>query len=449
MIEKKKMQSVAARGLALLFGIMLLFTMLSRVTASFTVARVTVENPFCQALVHTVSADGIISEDQELAVVTEPDILVKTVYAAAGERVKEGDVLAELDLEHLAGQITILQEEIQMLELSNQAVLANRHRESAQRETALSRAKEDYEQMAESQKRAVDAAANDLRSAQEAYDSYQNAIGERSLSDEEYQQLVVLKEAKDAKQAAYDTAVENQQEALKNAERAVEDAADAKTADNTAEMNQIQIDQKKRSLKRLEQLAAGEGKITAPVEGIVTVCNLITGQKTADTAAYTLADISKGMRFTASVEKDAAKYVSVGDEVTLQKNKDKLEGNVIDSVMSQEDGSIEVTVIFQKTDWNIGDNVTMELRKQTSEKGLTVPITALYEDNGKAYLYVLETADTVLGEEKQAVRVDVTVQDKNGLYALVKSSVLSENSQVITDSDRFVENGGKVRLWEK
>lgn len=448
MVEKKKMQLAAVRGLAVMLGIMLLFTVISRITASFTVARVTVENPSYQALAHTVSVSGIVSKGQEFAVVTEPDILVKTVYAAPGGRVKEGEVLAELDLEHLAERITVLQEEIQILELSNQAVLANRKREAAQKEKEILRAKEDYGHTVESQKRAVDAAAEELRSAQEAYDSYKNAIGERSLSEEEYHQLVGLKEAKDAKQAAYDTAVDNQKAALKNADRAVEDAAEV-TADNTAEMNQIQIDQKKRSLKRLEQLAAEEGKIVAPAEGIVTACDLVTGHKTTDTAAFTLADIRKGMRFTANVEKNAAQYVSVGDEITLQKNKDRLEGNVIDSVMSQEDGSAEVTVIFQKSDWSIGDSVTMELRKQTTDKGLTVPITALYEENGKAYLYVMETANTVLGEEKQAVRVDVTVKDKNDLYALVESSVLADDSLVITDSDRMVENGGKVRLWEK
>ena len=52
------------------------------------------------------------------------------------------------------------------------------------------------------------------------------------------------------------------------------------------------------------------------MDGVVTQMALVTGQRTTDTAAVTLADISSGMRYTAQISEEEGKYVAVGDTVT-------------------------------------------------------------------------------------------------------------------------------------
>lgn len=450
------------RALAGFFAVMLIFTIVSRVTASLTVARVRVEKPSEKKIEHVVNAVGSVDKNLELAVVTEPDLLIKTVYIKEGQKVTEGEVLAEVDPVQLAEQITALEEEIQILKLTNGALAENRRLAEQNRQTAADRAKEDCEQALTEAERQVKQAGEELQTAEDAYESYMAANQGDSLSDEVYARMTALMEAAQAKQNAYETALFAYQTAQRAVQRANEDAAQTPEADYTEEINDIQIAQKERELERLEALEEAQGQILAPVESIVTEVYLRTGQKTTDTAAVTLADVSSGMRFTAHIEKADAKYVSVGDEVTLTKNQKQVSGYTVDSVEINEDGSLELTVLLpasgaadesqgeekRSSGFSIGDSVDLELRKVSTTSRTAVPLTALHEENGKYYVYVLEAEDTVLGEQYFARRVDVEVKDKNNLYAALEEGTLTPDSQLVTDSDRYIGAGSRVRLWE-
>lgn len=454
---KKIAQRSTLRVLAGFFAVMLIFTVLSRITASFTVARVRVESPSEKKIEHVVSVMGSVEKNRELAVVTEPDILVRTVHVKEGQKVMEGEVLAELSMEHLAEQIAALQDEIRVLKLTNEALAENQKIQEQSRQQTADRAKEDCEQALADAERQVELAAEELQGAKDAYDSYVTANPGSSLSDEVYAQLAALKEAAEAKQRDYESALLAYRDAQKNDERAKEDAVRPPEADYTEEINNIQIARKEKALERLKALEEEQGQILAPAESIVTEVYLKTGQKTTDTAAVTLADISSGMRFTAHIEKADAKYISVGDEVTLEKNRKQVSGLTVDTVETNEDGSLEVTVLLGAggtgdenvpSMFSIGDSAALELRKVSYSSRTAVPLGALHEENGKYYVYVLETEETVLGSQYFARRVDVVVKEKNSAYAALEEGTLTSDSQVVTDCDRYIEAGSRVRLWE-
>lgn len=98
--------------------------------------------------------------------------------------------------------------------------------------------------------------------------------------------------------------------------------------------------------------------------------------------------------------------------------------------------------------FSIGDSAALVLRKVSYSSRTAVPLGALHEENGKYYVYVLETEETVLGSQYFARRVDVVVKDKNSAYAALEEGTLTSDSQVVTDCDRYIEAGSRVRLWE-
>ena len=64
-------------------------------------------------------------------------------------------------------------------------------------------------------------------------------------------------------------------------------------------------------------------------------------------------------------------------------------------------------------------------------------------------MLVAEQRDTVLGEQLTAVKEEVKVLEKNEKNAALESDSLKEDSQIITDTDHYVEAGDRVRLREE
>ena len=59
------------------------------------------------------------------------------------------------------------------------------------------------------------------------------------------------------------------------------------------------------------------GKITAPSDGLITKVNVTTGETTTEDTAIRISDQSAGYKFTATLDKASAKYLSKDDKVTL------------------------------------------------------------------------------------------------------------------------------------
>ena len=102
--KKGMLHVYAFRALVVFFVIMVIFTVTSRVTASLTTARVTTERPGERRIEHVVNVNGRVEKKRELAVLTEGGILVKTVCVTPGQKVSEGELLAEREEEHREGK---------------------------------------------------------------------------------------------------------------------------------------------------------------------------------------------------------------------------------------------------------------------------------------------------------------------------------------------------------
>lgn len=476
------MKKIALKSLTIFLIFMFLCTVVSRAADSLTVAKVTVETASAKKIEHIVKANGMVEKNRELAVITEADLLVKTVFVSEGEKVEENAVLAQVDLSQLEEVMQGIQNEIKILELQNTQAKETEAAAQKSKATTQKRANEDYNRAVQENTAAVQQAQKELQDAKEALSAYE--ASQKSRTDKQLGQEkdtadsqkdselsgnsqegassgTTTQSAEDDKrgleslqaevkrtQEAYDTAVAAYQQAIREAGRLMEDADDTVISkDVSIESNQIIIEEKQNKLQKLEKIKQNEGKITAPVSGIITQISLFVGQKTSDTAAFTMADISSGMRFVAEISKEDGKYVQVGDEVTLEITGKKLTQLKVEAIeQKQESDGLRVTVLLPPDSLSIGDSATMSVVKQSELYETAVPYSAIHSEDGRDYVYVAEQQETILGEEYIVRALEVDILDKNEIYAALSEMTVNSETKIITESDRYIEPGSRVRL---
>ena len=331
-----------------------------------------------------------------------------------------------------------LKDDLAAAKLQQQAKKNEAAAQERERKQTLSRAQEDYDETISKNEKLVRKAKELWQEAEQKLENYQNGEDEDSADDS----LV-----EDARKTLED-AKSQQTQQKKSAKRAIEDAGETDAVDHSVEINNVSIAEKQRALAQLQKTKEQEGKIVAQTDATVSKILLTAGDRTTETAAFLLADLSEGARFTTEISKEDAKYVVVGDVVTLKVNDKSYEDMTVLSTETNEDSSVRVTVYVPKKTISIGTHASMEI-EQTSEKyATTLPLTAIHAEQSKYFVYVLEKEDTVLGEETVARKVNVSIVEKNGEYAALSDGSLSEDDSVIVESDTMLANGEKVRLKE-
>lgn len=267
-------------------------------------------------------------------------------------------------------------------------------------------------------------------------------------NDNEESLLTAVEEAK----TAYEDALKSYRDSLKTAKRAIEDAEVPQTSDNSDKINDLQIAQYQRKLKKLEKLKSQKGKIYAPKAGVITAVGVLSGNLTTSDAAFRMADVSNGVKCIAQFSKEDAKYLTKTSDVTLTTDgSDKSAENLsIDTVSTNTEDStlLDVTVNLSKNQFSIGENVQIEVNAKSKEYPTTVPLNAISEENGKDYVYVARQKDTVLGQEYYAQKVEVTVSDKNGSYAAIEEGGIDAQQEIIISSNKTINNGDRIRQTE-
>ena len=463
------------KGLAGLFAVMLVFTIASRVVASITVPQVTASAPSSGKIEHTVMASGTVEAGGEKAIVTEEGILVAQVNVHTGESIGEGETLFALDMDSLEDQIYELQNQIKKLQLENDSLKKNKAQADAKQQLELKRAQEDYEETIakntvsdgkanEALQKAADAksqAEKELNSAKDAAVAEQSKntadqTGEAEKKDTNStitQKLQQLEEAVQEKQNTYDTIqakVTEKQAALDSASVALEEKQEQLESNtSTAEDAKKAAERFQKQLEKLKTLKQQNGEITAPSSGIITKVCVETGQKTTDTAAVVMSDEQSGLFFTTTTDSKNREYLSVGDNATITGvGKETSDCSIVSLETSKDGSSIKVSIAMQGDDFLPGESAQMTATRKSESYDYLVPVTAVWQENNKAYVLLLETENTVLGEQYIARKAEVQILDKNSSYAAVSGNSLSADCQIITDSDRTVGNGDVVRMTE-
>lgn len=259
-----------------------------------------------------------------------------------------------------------------------------------------------------------------------------------------------------AAQQAYEDAAIAANEAAVTSGRAVQQAGIPDAQNSSDRMNEITYEQMELQLAKLEKLKEEGGRIKAPSDGLITKIQVITGEKTTDTTAMLMTDLSKGYRFTGEITKEQEEYIGTGDLVTLKGSSKKqvLEELPVESVTEDEENKsirhITVQIPQESEVFTLGAAATLSFSKKSEAYPVCVPLSALrLDEKNQTYVLVTEQYESVLGTETRARRVGVTVLEKNEAYAALAEGGITSQQEVIVSSAKAVDDGSRVRVQKQ
>ena len=324
----------------------------------------------------------------------------------------------------------------------------------ADAEEALAAAEEDLELAKEEQDILVEEAKASLRSAEEDYDdrSY-NTLKAQEDCKKAYEDGV---KAEDEKLAQAQRRVLELEEALRqsgqNLENArITDAGTRSEEEKTREISRLRqesmeldLEQKRRSLAKVEELISREGAVTAVSRAVVAGLDLQEGGLIGAADQIRLAE--GRMLFQAQVDKEDAALLAQGQRMSLKRTGEAKELNaVVESVdRLAEDGKCTVSASLAEGDGWLGETCSFTVVLQSGVYPMVIPIEALREDTIGYFCLAVQPEKTILGEELTAVRVNVEVLEKSSTSAAVSGAVTGATPLVLS-SNKSVSPGDRVR----
>lgn len=302
----------------------------------------------------------------------------------------------------------------------------------------------------ENARKKVETAKEEKEAAEQALAQYQQERLSASSASNAQTEQTLIDQVK-AAQDAYVDACLAANEAAVTSGRSIAAAGIPNASNSSDRMNEITYEQMELTLEKLEELEQAQGKVYAPADGLVTKVCIQTGEKTGDTTAVLLADLSRGSSFQGEITEEQEKYIGTGDAVTLTgpgKN-EKYEDLAVSSVTAKEGSSsvYQVKVQLPADTMEIGAAATLDFVRKSEIYNVCVPLSALHlDEKNQPYVLVVDQVDSVMGTEQKARKVSVTILEKNESYAALAEGAISSQQEIIVSSDKAVDDGSRVRV---
>lgn len=317
------------------------------------------------------------------------------------------------------------------------------------RELTEQQVRDIYAQELDAATKKVETAKKEKEAAEQALMQYQQeqlTAADASGKEQERQLLAAVQTAGDA----YEDAVLAANEAAVTAGRAVAAAGISDASDSTLAVGEITVEQMELQLEKLERLLEADGRICAPSDGLITEIAVNIGERTADTPAVRMADLTKGYRFTAELTKEQETYIGAGDEVTLtDSRRNQLEQLTVESVAAdgENEGVYEISVPLPDDTLELGAAAVLDYSSPSQTYAICVPLAALHlDERNQPYVLTYDEQDSVLGKELRARKVSVNILDQNESYAALADGSISSQDEVIVSADKAVDDGSRIRL---
>ena len=450
-MKKKLIQATC-----LFFVMMLIFTILSRVSDSVNVIQIQTKNPANQMITHEVKGSGKVEGSQEVAVFVLENLQVEQVMVHAGQTVKKGDILLKLSQNSIQAALKNLDDKVKTLEGQAKDLESQKKVNSQKREAEQTWAGNSYDLAVQSGNVSVDNARAEVQIAQQRLDEFYRekeaktsgddlsgfTDGEEGFNDGETTVTqeddsateTALQDDLRARQEALNEVIAGRNQTLASAGKAVSDASTPEASDSTLENVQRELENARADMEKVTVLQSTEGVISSPSDGVIKSLSVQTGDLTGQTAAVVLYSADGALRMTGTISKDDIKYVSAGADVKITDNNNN--------------DIRDLSIIMPANSLSIGQSGDFSISKDAGPYSCCVPLSALYQENGKVYVYVTDTENTVLGTVMVARKVEVTVQDRNQTTAALGEGSLSTDQAVIVQADRELKDGSRVRISE-
>lgn len=476
-------QRKLVKWIVIFFAAMLVFTFLSRAADSLNVANVDTKKMQNQVIAHNVKGTGRVEGTKEQAVFVLAGQKVEQVFVKEGQNVKKGETLFILNQDVLQEMIEKKQMEIDAAVRKTEDLKSADSVKGQKKETEKARAQQNYNDAIKygdinmaNARMEVDAAKQKLQdfyngraqaqnTPHQGDDSLSDGTGEHLESGESQENIqggnvtdaytkeqeTALQEEIRAKEEALNQVIITRNNEVREAERAVQDADMAEATDGSLENAEAELSALQKEFGKLQELLEAKGKVKAPADGVIKSMNISTGSQTTEEASVILYETGGNLRMTGIIYKDDLKYVEIGGKAAVKGNGGtEIPEARIESISEVEEDkdSRRISILLPENTLSVGETAEFFITREEGPFTTCIPLSALREENGRSFVYVTDTENTILGEQLVARKIEVTVRDKNNSYAALEEGSLSSEQQVIISTDREVTEGSPVRLQE-
>ena len=452
MDKKTKRRAWVLAGFLIMMSVC---TVLSRAAASVLVAQVQVEKTGRGKLSYSYGGNGTVVPEQEKTIFLWAGQQVEWA-AETGSAVKAGECLIQFRMEYLQQAIQSKQAELTQLEIQVQ------QQEIAARGTArVPSAERALQNLEDAQKKLEDAQEKE-RKVQEEYDQIDGSALEGQQE---------LKAALDQAQADAEAA----RQAVDQARTEYQFALKEDSAQNTNEANSIQsaqlgvqslhvqADKARRELEELTAYQNAGGRICAEEDCTVLMSGVQTG--TFTTGAEVMVTGIGGWKLKGFADAKDKEKLKAGTEAEIRLGAGKKRTVRMESVSAErsegseggaggsgsDSGSLQFcwyARLPENTAAENGNTFTWNVNAASDQEyEQIIPLSALREDTAGAFCLILAEEKSMLGTVQTAKRIPVTVLEKDAQKAAV-TSTLKESDQIIASSEKYVEEGERVRIKE-
>ena len=204
----------------------------------------------------------------------------------------------------------------------------------------------------------------------------------------------------------------------------------------------------------VEKLKNGgqETEIKAKNAGVVKSVNCIAGDTvTPDSALASIAVTGNGYSVSFSVTKEQAKLVKAGQEAEIQNVWGTDMKAMLDSIKADIDNPDKNKILTFKItgeDVTVGQSLSLSVGEKSSQYDVTVPNSAIREDNNGKFVLVVNVKSSPLGNRYVLSRADVEVLASDDTNSAVSGGLFGYE-YVVTNSTKPLEAGMKVRLADQ
>lgn len=364
-------------------------------------------------LLDSVLVSGIVkSSNSENVYSKVANYPIKEVYFEIGNRVKAGDVLAQLDT-------TSLEYDIEQSELNIKNALTSLKNEESANKLSL-----------ESAENNVESATLELNNAQRSYDQIKGLFDKGASSQNDLTQAEsALKRA----QIGYDNAAAS----LENIK-----SKNTDTTKNNIEIQQVNLEKLKKTLN--------DSRITSPIDGTITMVNAKENGSAAgllfviedtdnlivstDIGEYDIGLIKLGQDVIIKADSTGDKqFKGTVSKIAPTAIKDAY-GNTASSNNVQFD--TEVTLIDKDPAIKIGMNVRLTIKINEKKDVYSVPYDTIVTDaDGNSWIYVLETETKNGSTQNTTVKIQVQTGMETDMYVEISSPELKDGMEVLINPD--------------
>ncbi len=380
-------------------------------------------------------------------------------YFSAGDAVKAGDLLFELDTENLETSLELayLQYQSALAGAETSRMNAERAKDSSARLYVTIKddwedLEEDYDDQRSALRNARDAAKEKLEAAEKALEDAtqaqkpdvdikkleENVATAKTAYETANTAFVTFVNTYEKTEDTYKTNKKNAKTDLEYAERAFDLVNGTGDGDGIGSAEST-IRQAKLSYERAQK-ALNDAKVYAPISGVITTKNADDSDMVAMTnPVYVISDQEKAPVVSFNLSEDGANSLSVGDGVTVVYNGKEYQATIIEMAAeaSATTGlyAAKAQPVVPLESSRSGAVVKVKASTANAQDELILPLDLIEYDENQPYVYVYR--------DGVAVRVDL-VTGVSTADSIVIESGLTEEDQIITTWHPDLKDGAAV-----